>query len=148
MKIKSKREQLGYPKWDEGIDCSKDVVLTQQHLAEDCDINNIILKHARGEAVNIIDPAQMIYGDFTSLEDFHSTMNRLKRTEEAWEQMPANIKKRFNQNPGELIEFLNNDANREEAEQLGLVEKKQPLIYETPPQKDEKKEKPRENTGV
>jgi hypothetical protein len=41
--------------------------------------------------------------------------------------LPANIRSRFDNDPAKLIDFMENPANREEAESLGLVNKSEPV---------------------
>lgn len=129
----SLREKLGYPKWESKIDCSKEPSKTQQQFAEDCDINQIVAKYAQGnlfDPVNVMDPSNALYGDFSNIEDYHSMMTRLVGAQEAFEGLPIHLKKRFEQDPGKLIAFLNNPNNREEAERLGLVEKTPPPVQQ------------------
>jgi phage internal scaffolding protein len=50
-------------------------------------------------------------------------MNRVIAAQDEFEALPAQIRARFDNDPANLIEFLENENNRPEAEELGLVEK-------------------------
>ena len=63
------------------------------------------------------------YGDFTGIGDYHTAMNRVIAVQDEFEALPAPIRARFDNDPSKLIEFLDDEVNRPEAEELGLVEK-------------------------
>jgi phage internal scaffolding protein len=68
-------------------------------------------------------PLSPRYGDFTGISDYHTALNRVFAAQDEFEALPAQIRARFNNDPAQLIEFLENSDNRPEAEELGLVEK-------------------------
>ena len=45
---------------------------------------------------------------------------------ESFEKLDVNVRKRFENNPQKLLDFLKDDDNRDEAIKLGLVERKDP----------------------
>jgi phage internal scaffolding protein len=106
---------------ESGLHC-EDASLAQQHFKEECDINTIL------EKFNISgmlpeQPLSPRYGDFTGISDYHTALNRVFAAQDEFEALPAQIRARFNNDPAQLIEFLENSDNRPEAEELGLVEK-------------------------
>jgi len=106
---------------ESGLHC-EDASLAQQHFKEECDINTILQKFN----VTGLLPEQPLtprYGDFTGIGDYHTAMNRVIAVQDEFEALPAQIRARFNNDPAQLIEFLENSENRPEAEELGLVEK-------------------------
>jgi len=106
---------------ESGLHC-EDASLAQQHFKEECDINTILQKFNITGLLpeNTLSPR---YGDFTGIGDYHTAMNRVIAVQEEFEALPAQIRARFNNDPENLIEFLENLDNRPEAEELGLVEK-------------------------
>ena len=103
--------------------------LTQQQFKDECDINKIMDRYLRTGVLS--DPLQNRgipkYGDYADIGDYMDHMNKVVEANEMFESLPASIRKRFNNNPGELIEFVMNDDNRKEAEFLGLIEKKEEI---------------------
>lgn len=95
---------------------------TQQHFREQTDINKIMSKAEKTGMipVNRMNPK---YGDFSDGRTYHESMVRISEIEQEFDKMPAEIKKRFSQNPAEIIDFLSKEENREEAIELGLIEK-------------------------
>lgn len=104
---------------ESGLDCQDDS-LAQQHFRDDCDINVIVNTFVRtGE---LPDPRVMPqFGDFSGVRDFHSALNQVLEAQEAFLQLSPQVRARFNNDPGALIDFLNDDANYDEAVKLGLA---------------------------
>jgi phage internal scaffolding protein len=102
-----------------GLHC-EDATLAQQHFKDECDINNIL----RQFNITGLLPEQPIsprYGDFTGISDYHTALNQVIAAENEFMSLPANLRARFNNDPAQLIEFLDNSENKEEAIKLGLV---------------------------
>nr|QJB21017.1 MAG: internal scaffolding protein [Microvirus sp.] len=105
-----------------GIDCSADSV-TQQSFKDECDINILLAKFAvTGQLPDNVRVPQFV--DFEDTFDFQSSMNVLRAAEEAFASMPANVRDRFANDPGRLVEFANNPDNYDEAVRLGLAIKR------------------------
>lgn len=100
---------------------------TQQHQKEEADINTIVKRFGlTGQLPQNVRMPQ--YGDFTGVTDYHSALNAVKQADEAFMSFPAHIRERFRNSPEAFVEFILDDKNRKEAEELGLVPKakKQP----------------------
>lgn len=105
---------------ESGLDCSGDPGETQQSFREECDINTIIYRFGlAGELpVGLRAPT---YGDFTGVNDYQSALNAVIAADEAFMEMPANVRARFNNSAAAFVEFCSDDKNRDEAVKLGLV---------------------------
>lgn len=101
--------------------------LTQQQFAEEADINNIIASYnTTGLLTNplVQSARQPLYGDFSSLPaDYMQVQQQLLDAQMQFMELPSKIRQRFNNNPGELVTFLQNPENFAEAIELGLMEK-------------------------
>lgn len=98
----------------------EDKSLTQQHFAEEVDINTILRRfHITGELPTGV--RMPTYADFEDVYDFHSAANAIAAAKESFDQMPAEVRYRFNNDPAEFVAFCSDDKNRAEAERLGLV---------------------------
>jgi phage internal scaffolding protein len=106
---------------ESGLAC-EEPSLAQQHFKEECDINTILQKF---NITGILPEAPLSprYGDFSGIGDYHTALNRVIAAQDEFEALPAQIRARFDNDPAKLIEFLDDEANRPEAETLGLVEK-------------------------
>jgi phage internal scaffolding protein len=102
-----------------GLVCSEPT-LAQQHARDECDINTIVRRFGlTGELPNNVRVPR--YGDFTAVSDYQTAMNMVIEANEAFMQLPAEVRSRFNNDPGALVDFISDDSNRAEAEKLGLV---------------------------
>jgi len=118
-----------------GLACDPDEGRTQQHHAEDADINTIVRRFGlTGE----LPPARTApeFGDFTNATDFHTAMNAVKHAEQVFMGYPAELRARFNHDPGALLDFVHDAHNREEAHKLGLLKNTQAPVQSTTPQPD------------
>lgn len=120
---------------ESGLAC-EDATLAQQQFAEECDINTILQRfNITGQLPDA--PLSPRYGDFTGISDYKTALDRVIAAKEEFGSLPAPIRARFNNDPAQLIEFLENEQNRSEAEDLGLVTKKEleqaPLVEEKTP---------------
>jgi len=106
---------------ESGLRC-EDATRTQQHFKDETDINNILRQfNITGQLpTKTMSPR---YGDFTGISDYHSALNQVIAAEDEFMSLPAQLRGRFNNDPQELIEFLNNPENKDEAQKLGLVNK-------------------------
>jgi len=106
---------------ESGLAC-EEPSLAQQHYKDECDINTILQKfNITGLLPET--PLSPRYGDFSGIGDYHTALNRVIAAQDEFEALPAQIRARFQNDPAQLIEFLENENNRSEAEELGLVEK-------------------------
>lgn len=103
--------------------------LTIQSQKEEADINTIVRKFGVTGTVpgNIRTPLNV---DFDGVFDFQSAMNTINEAQRAFSLMPAEVRKRFGNDPGEFVDFASNPENQEEARKLGLA---MPVIVEEDP---------------
>lgn len=93
---------------------------TQQQFKEESDINEIVRRFGlTGEMPD--NPRVPQYGDFEEVTDFQSAMNAVRQAEEGFMELPADVRARFANDPQRLMDFLADEANRDEARKLGLV---------------------------
>lgn len=93
---------------------------TEQAHAQAADINTIMLRYERsGLLPQKAEGAR--YGDFSGVVDYHSAVESVRRADEAFMSLDPRVRARFENDPGKLLEFLSDEGNRKEAEDLGLV---------------------------
>lgn len=103
------------------IDCSKDVCRTQQSQKDEADINVIVDRAKRGAQIPAIDRVPC-YGDFTEIPtDLREALNQLNFAKSLFMSLDPKIRFRFQNDPVQMLDFLSDPANRDEAVQLGLV---------------------------
>ncbi|AXF52785.1 MAG: internal scaffolding protein [Microviridae sp.] len=106
-----------------GLDCSNDPSKTQQHMAAECDINNLVKTFAKTGYIPGQDiPAMEFHVD--EIYDYQSAMNQLLASQKAFGSLPSHIRDYFHNSPQHLLHFLSNPANEAEAIRLGLAKAK------------------------
>lgn len=120
--------------------------MTQQHFKDECDINNILRRHENGLPVTHIMSSQGQYGDFSAIPEYQDSLNLVNDAQTAFMALPSHVRARFGHDPSQLIAFVSDKANREEAIKLGLVPA--PAVStsnEAPPKGDPKADAPVKN---
>lgn len=100
---------------------------TKQSFREECDINKIMKKWNRTGAITHIARVLPEYGDFTTALDYQAAINALDSAKAAFAALPSEIRARMDNDPGALLDFLQDSDNLEEARELGLVNPKQTI---------------------
>jgi phage internal scaffolding protein len=108
---------------ESGLAC-KDASLTQQHQKDQADINYLI-EQFNVTGILPTSPISPQFGDFSGVGDYQSALNAVIAMEDEFMALPANIRSRFQNDPEQLLDFMSNENNREEAIKLGLIQPKQ-----------------------
>ena len=95
--------------------------LTVQSEANACDIN-LIVERARRGIMPITNPAIPQFGDFSDVPDYQTAFERVQAAQAAFDSLPAAVRRRFDNDPALLLNFLNDERNKAEAVELGLLE--------------------------
>lgn len=110
-----------------GLDCKGDKVVVQQSFKKEADINTIVNKYLKtGFLVNpaIVRTREAMCGDFSSVDDYHTAQIKLVNANKNFMALPVELRTRFNNDPAELIAFLSDVKNEDEAIKLGLLNPK------------------------
>lgn len=97
---------------------------TQQQFKDECDINNILKKYVTTGEFTHLTKKNGVYADFSEIRDYRAMVDTVLYAQNAFMALPAEVRKRFDNDPGSLITFLQDPKNVEEATKLGLVEPK------------------------
>lgn len=95
--------------------------LTHQSFKDECDINLIVARAAQ-TGFTPMRSQPLIQGDFSEVPDYQTAMNTVVRAREAFDALPAKVRDRFNNDPSQLLNFVSDEKNREEATKLGLIQ--------------------------
>lgn len=107
-----------------GLECN-DENLAQQQFAEEVDINTIVKRFGlTGQLPTSLRVPEI--GDFDQVNDYHTALNMLIEADDAFMQMPADIRERFQNNAGNFVEFVSDEKNREQCKQWGLLRPETP----------------------
>lgn len=105
---------------ESGLKC-EDESLAKQSFLEDSDINVIVKRFGlTGEMPTGL--RMPTYGDFDQVTDFHSAMNAVVMANETFDQLPAEVRAKFQNDPGQFVDFCLDENNLAEARKMGLVQ--------------------------
>ena len=78
------------------------------------------------------------FGDFSNVSDYQSACNAMIEAQTSFAELPAEVRSRFRNNPAELISFIEDSKNKDEAIKLGLIPKPANIIDPNTKPKEEK----------
>lgn len=96
---------------------------TQQQFVEETNVNSIIRKYQKTGIISHINSNTGNYGDFSSYGDFKTQLDTVRSAFAEFDAMPAHIRKKFSNDPAQLVEFLSDPQNLDEAVKLGLAQR-------------------------
>lgn len=102
-----------------GLRC-EDASLAVQDQKDEVDINTIVKRF--GLTGKLPDDVRApTYGDFTDVVDYQSALNAVIAADQAFMEMPAEVRARFNNDPARFVDFCSDAANADEMAKLGLL---------------------------
>lgn len=98
---------------------------TQRHFAKDLDINEIARRFGLSDFSKLPNAKAASYYtlDFTEAPDFRTALDRIREARNRFDQLPAEIKNRFSNEPGILWDWIRDPRNADEAVKIGLLAK-------------------------
>lgn len=96
---------------------------TKQSHKDETNINKIVAKYKKTGILPALIKQNPAYGDFTAVPDYQESLNRVIFAQEQFNGLSAAVRKRFNNDPGEFLEFASNPENKETLYDLGLAER-------------------------
>lgn len=98
--------------------------MTRQEFADEADINVLMQRFERTGVMPSLDGSPPVYVDFTQMPpDLMHTMDMLNNAEQAFMQLPAKVRKEFDNSPYAFVDFASDPANLEQMRAWGLAEK-------------------------
>lgn len=97
-----------------------EVSLTHQSFSEDCDINKIINRYQKSGVLEHVSSSSPTYGDYTTACDYQSSLNVVLVAQDSFMSLPAKVRARFQNDPGEFLDFVSDPKNRNEVKAMGL----------------------------
>lgn len=92
----------------------------QRQYKDDVDINNIVQKSLRGLQPTINGKIPM-YGDISGIPTFKEMMDITSKANQNFMKLPAEVRGRFHNNTTELVEFISDEKNYDEAVEMGFI---------------------------
>lgn len=105
-----------------GIDFKKVKSITQQHFKERCDVNYILAKFAKDGALDPNDLSKKMphYGDYSQV-NYLAALEVVTRAKADFDILPSSIRAMFSNDVSQMLDFIADPANAEEAVRLGIL---------------------------
>lgn len=98
-----------------------DPLITEQHHAKSCDINNILARAIKNNG--LISHVNSMQGDYSGLAsqiDYHEAVNAVMAADNSFNLLPASIRTQFENDPAQFLDFVDN-ADQSDLKELGLL---------------------------
>lgn len=101
------------------LECT-DATRTQQQFQEECDINTIVERFGiTGQLPNNL--RMPIQEEFIDTMDYQTALNKLMEADKAFMELPAAVRKEFQNDAGRFVDFVSNPENVEQCREWGLA---------------------------
>lgn len=120
----------------EDLECG--VGCTKQSFSDECDIKKILARYVR---TGRMDHARSVMPQFLNCEgigSYQECLEKINGAKDAFATLPALVRRRFDNDPNLLIQFLSDPSSLDEAIKLGLVDAPKAQV---PPPSDSRSEK-------
>ena len=95
--------------------------MTQQHFADETEINNILRSHDRNGIIEHIHKGNAIYADFSNITDLSDALHQIKEAQEEFLNVPSEIREKFQNDAGKFFKFASDPQNIDELRKMGLA---------------------------
>lgn len=97
---------------------------TQQQFKEENDPNRLMAVYMRNPDMRVFNqrPGEPTFADLTSLPSYQEALDKVIAAEAAFSSLPAVVRKRFRNSPEDLLNFVAQPENYDEAVKLGLLD--------------------------
>lgn len=127
-----------------------EVTRTVQSEKDNVEINNIIRRYNKTGLIDHVAKGVAQYGDFTEVNEYQENLNMIIKAEASFAALPAEIRKKFDNDPGQFFEFATDPKNSDKLVEMGLAHVKTPPVpqkVEIVNQEPKGSEKPSESTS-
>lgn len=123
--------------------------LTKQQFKDQVNINNIVARYLKTGALDHLAQNAPQFADCLAVPDYRESLEKIQHAENMFNMLPAGLRARFGNDPSQMLEFVNKEENRTEAEKLGLLKAKVSEPEPTPapaPEPDPAPKTPKKDT--
>ncbi len=112
------------------INFDQDKKQTESHHAESCDVNCIINRFKKTGVLEHRNTHRGTYG-FASSQTFQDAMQIVAQGNSLFSELPSEIRDKFNHDPAQFLEFVQDEKNAPEMVELGLAKNLEDIASKT-----------------
>ena len=106
----------------------KDESRTQQHMADECDINLIVKRFEKTGILEHVNEHKGSYGDVADAPSYQEGMNLIIRADAMFMSLPAVVRAKFDNDPATFLAFADDPENHDEMVSMGLRKETPPVV--------------------
>jgi len=96
--------------------------LTKKSLQNETNINAIMARYETTGIIDHIANKNPSYGDFSNLDSYQESLNKITQAQEQFQSYPAALRKMFDNDASKFLEFCSNPENLPQMREMGLAE--------------------------
>lgn len=100
------------------VDCGPG--LTRQDFKNECNVNKIVAKFSMNDLALGMQQNPGQYADLSSVGSYHESLIIVDRANETFAKYPSSLRKKFQNDIGKFLQFMDDPKNLEESQKLGL----------------------------
>lgn len=100
---------------------------TKQSHKDECDVNQIMARFQRTGAITHFNKFSPHYEDMTGF-DYTEAMQQVAEAQSMFNELPSSLRDRFQHDPANFLDFVQDPANGPEARELGLLSDEAPPV--------------------
>lgn len=109
------------PKLDAvAVACTREEDKTKQSFKDECDINVLMARYEKTGVMPDYGGREGRYLDCTGI-DFRESQEMVAQAKSLFAQLPWQVRERFRNDPAQMLDFVEDERNRDEARELGLL---------------------------
>lgn len=97
--------------------------MTKRSMQAECDINVLMSQYEKSGLISHIQEYGGRYEFLPDSVDYQAALDSIMDAGRAFETLPAALRARFENDPGQFLEFVENPESRKEMIEMGLIEK-------------------------
>lgn len=108
-------------RFDDGTPFTKSRVKPQ--FAKEADMNNIIRKYKKTGILSdplVASERRGIFADVSGSLSYQEMSNRVIAVQGLFDSLPADVRDRFRNDPASFVDFVSDEANKDEVRKLGI----------------------------
>ena len=97
-----------------------EIIRVEQSHKDEVNINNIVKRHGLDLIAKTAALQQFQFDDNPN-NDFQETMNAILKAQDSFSSVPSDIRKQFDNNPAQFMDFIHNPENQQQLIDWGLA---------------------------
>jgi len=94
---------------------------TKQSFKDECDINVIMGRYLRTGVIDFVNKHEPRYEDLSEAHDYQQAMLVVAESRSLFQDLPSQIRTKFENDPAKFLDFVHNPQNRSEMAEMGLL---------------------------